>query len=291
MAQETWGLKLDQDLKEKLQSIIKEEFESSKDFMEQLISLYELNKLKQGENVLADEIDQLESLTRRINDIFINANAKIGNMLQDRDIKSEQQVTLKNKLIERLQADIEKLEQEKNYISGINDDLTNSNNEYLQEIATLTKSNTMMEDLLAEYKEKNNTLTSLLAVYKTDREQNKELKDQLQLITQELTETKTKLDLSNKEVINIKALLQTQSNNHQNELQELLTKHDDELVTLKKKTEIEANMKLLEVQQELQTKTQELQDKHNTEIQYYQSKYKDLLEKNPFQRAVLKAKR
>lgn len=297
MAQETWGLKLDQDLKEKLQSIIKEDFESSKDFMEQLISLYELNKLKQGSNVLTDEIDQLESLTRRINSIFINANEKIGNMLQEKDIKAEQQVELKNKLIERLQCDIAKLEQEKEHISSINDSLVNSNTEYSQEVSQLTKSNRIMEDLVSEYKEKNDTLTGLLSEYKADREQNKSLQEQLQIMVKELDETRTELELSKQEVVKVKASLQTQLNTHKNELQELLTKHSDELVTLKREIELEANMKLLEAQQELQSKTQllqeknnteikqyqsqiqALQDKHNVEIEQYQTKYKELLER------------
>ena len=80
MGQETWALKLDAELKEKVQEIIKADFDSSKEFLEQVVNMYELDQLKQGENVLVAEVEELESLTRRINGIFINANAKINSM-------------------------------------------------------------------------------------------------------------------------------------------------------------------------------------------------------------------
>lgn len=46
MAQETWGLKLDQEIKDKLQGIIKDDFGSSKEFIEKVINLYEMDKLE-----------------------------------------------------------------------------------------------------------------------------------------------------------------------------------------------------------------------------------------------------
>lgn len=279
MAQETWALKLDAELKEKLQGIIKDDFESSKDFMEQVVSLYELNKLKQGENVLIAEVEELESLTRRINDIFINANAKINTMLQDKDNKASEQVAYKDKLIEKLQSDIIKLEEEKENISSINDSLVNSNNEYLQEVNQFTKSNQTLEDLVAEYKDKNETLTGLLAEYKQDREQNKSLQEQIKILESKLNELNIASKEQAKRILDADHSLREQSNKHENELQELLRKHSDELSTTKQKAEIDANMAILELQQEYQSKIQTLQEKHNAEIEQYQAKYRELLEK------------
>lgn len=274
MAQETWGLKLDADLKEKVQEIIKKDFDSSKEFMEQLVSMYELHELKQSENVLTSEVEELESLTRRINGIFINANAKINTMLHDKDIKSEQQVELKQKLIERLQGDIVRVE-----ISSINDSLVNSNTEYAETVNQLTKSNQTLEDLVTEYKMKNDTLTGLLAEYKEDREKNKSLQDQLQALERELQQSRIEAQQDKQALAQITAKVQEQAEKHHKEILELNDKHIDELSTVKARVEIDANMRLLEVQQEFQGKVQALQDKHNTEIEQYQTKYKELLEK------------
>lgn len=279
MAQETWGLKLDADLKEKVQEIIKKDFDSSKEFMEQLVSMYELHELKQGENVLTSEVEELESLTRRINGIFINANAKINTMLHDKDMRADQQVELKQKLIERLQGDIVRVEQEKEEISSINDSLVNSNTEYTETVNQLIKSNQTLEDLVTEYKMKNDTLTGLLAEYKEDREKNKSLQEQLQALERELQQSRIEAQQDKQALAQITATVQEQAEKHHKEILELNDKHIEELSTVKARVEIDANMRLLEVQQEFQCKVQALQDKHNTEIEQYQTKYKELLEK------------
>lgn len=278
MAQETWGLKLDADLKEKVQDIIKKDFDSSKEFMEQLVSMYELHELKQEENVLTSEVEELESLTRRINGIFINANAKINTMLHDKDIRADQQVELKQKLIERLQGDIVRVEQEKEEISNVNDILVNSNRNYTEEVNQLIKSNTTLEQLMAEYREKNDTLTGLLADYKQDREQNKSLQGQNRELKDQLHEINVVATEQAKQIIETDKKLQDQADKHLNELQELSRKNSDELDTIKRKAEIDANMTILELQKEQQAKVQTLQEKHNAEIEQYQAKYKELLE-------------
>lgn len=274
MAQETWALKLDAELKEKLQEIIKSDFNSSRDFMENVISLYELNKLKQDENILASEIEELERLSRRINGIFINANAKINTMLQDKDSKAEQQSEKKNQLIERLQDTITNLEKEKENISSINDTLVNSNNEYLQQVNQLTKSNQTLEELVTEYKEKSDTLTDLLAEYKQDREQNKALQEQLKELQDKINE----LNAVSTEQANRILLADTEKEAHKNEIQQLSAKYNKDLDLTKLKFELEMNTKLLELKEEYQYSIQTLQEKHNTEIEQYQHKYRELLE-------------
>lgn len=278
MGQETWGLKLDAELKEKLQGIIKDDFESSKDFMEQVVSLYELNKLKQGKNVLTAEVEELESLTRRINGIFINANAKINSMLQDKDSRAEQQQELKQRLIERLQNDIAKLEQEKERVSNINDSLTVMNEDYKQQVNQLTKSKETLEQLVTEYKEKNDLLTGTLTEYKAEHENNKLLQEQNRELEDKLHELNVASTEQAKQIIDSDKKLQEQAQKHENELQELKAKHGEELNTTRARAEIEANMKLLELQVEHQAKIQVLQEKHNAEIEQYQAKYRQLLE-------------
>ena len=279
MAQETWALKLDSELKDRLQGIIKENFESSREFMEQLVDLYELDKLKQGDNILSAEVEELEVLTKRINGIFINANAKINTMLQDKDIKAEEQVVLKNRLIERLQRDIAKLEQEKSDISDINDRLVNSNQEYIETVNQLNKSTTTLEELVAEYKEKNDTLTGLLAEYKADREQNKILKEQIETQTLRVKQSIELEQERQRELIRATEKLKEQETKHTNEIEELLRKHSDELESEKRKYEMDSAMLVIKLKEENQSKLQAIQEAHNAEIEHYQVKYRELLEK------------
>ncbi|MGL5381727.1 hypothetical protein [Clostridium sp.] len=308
MAQETWGLKLDAELKEKVQDIIKSDFESSKDFLEQLVSTYELNKIKQGESVLTSEVEELESLTRRINGIFINANARVNTMLRDKDVQAEKQVELKSQLIERLQVNISKLEQEKVDAANKLNDIDKLNEEYKEEIKHLTESNQTLNALVTEYKDKNDTLAGLLAEYKEDGEdakkvrvENNELKDKLysaedqvskyeneisrykeQLVNQEdryKMQLQDKANNYNESIQNIEAKLQEQEKAHKESIEQVEERNRKELETVRREAEVEANLKILELQQEYQKKIQDIQERHNIEIEQYQGKYKDLLEK------------
>lgn len=290
MAQETWALKLDSDLKEKLQDIIRSDFDSSKEFMEQLVNMYELHQLKQGENILVQEVEELEALTRRINGIFINANAKINTMLQDKDTKIEQQTELKQKLIEKLQGDIIKLEQENNNIGDINDELVNLNDKKNEEVNQLTRSTSTLEELVAEYKDKNDTLTGLLAEYNQDREQNKELQSEINKITSKLQENILKHN-NESMILSQKAdYLQEKCAKYENDIididekyrvkiEDITNRNAIEQENMRISLEMEKNKAILDIQKDHQDGIHTLQEKHNTEIEQYQSKYKELLEK------------
>lgn len=278
MAQETWGLKLDSDLKEKLQSIIKEDFESSKDFMESLVGLYELNKIKKGDNVLVAEVEELEQLTNRINMIFINANARINTMLQDKDVKAGEQQQYKDKMIERLQNDIQKLEEEKGHISSINDELVNINTEHLQQVNQLTKSNQTLEELVTEYRAKNDTLTGTLTEFKSEHENNKILQDKIRELESKLNDLNIVAEKQAKTIIESDIIKQEQELKNSRDIDDIHARYKNEIETLKGKADIEMNKKILELQQQYQTKIQALQEKHNQDIEQYQVKYKELLE-------------
>lgn len=280
MAQETWALKLDLDLKEKVQEIIKNDFESSKDFLEQLVLLYELDKLKEDGNVLASEVAELETLTRRINTIFINANGKINTMLLDKDQKAAQQTELKVKLIERLQGDIASLEKEKEQFANANDQLVNLNSEYTEQVNQLTKSNLTLEELVAEYRTKNNTLTGTLTEYKQDREENKLLQVQIKELTAELNSLKLALSESKQNEQYALDNARDQAERYESKVQDLVHHHTTELLNQDKQAEMDLNMRILSLQQEQQLKAQAIQDKHNEEISAYQAKYKELLEQH-----------
>lgn len=278
MAQDTWGLKLDSELKEKVQSIIKNDFESSKDFLEQLVNLYNLNKLKQEGGVLSSEIDELESITKRINNIFINANEKVQSLLTDKDIKANEQVSLKQNIIERLQNTIKELEEDKERISGINDTLVESNTDYQNKTEQLIKTNITLEELVAEYKDKNSTLTGTLDEYKLEHNKNKELQEQVL----ELRKTISDLTSTNKtqlgEINILNRRLEEDTQKYQNELQSITNVYESRIKSEIEQAEIKHNRELVEQQRIHQSEIKDIQGRFASEIERYQTKYRELLE-------------
>lgn len=278
MATETWSLKLDSELKEKIQEIVKKDFESSQEFMEQLLNAYQNEKLNNNSDMLKGDIDTVNRAIRQIQDVFIGVNAKLGSMEEsyNQRIQVAQQSQEQEKQVYR--ENIEKLKSENEKISQANDKLVNINNELTEQVEQFTKSNSMLEQLVNEYKEKNDTLTGLLAEYKADHEANKNLKDELNMVKADKQKVENEVETQGKEIDKLNTKLIEQATTHENELQTIKSQHSVELGNATKQAEIDANMRILELQAEQQKKLNDLQEKHNAEIEQYQIKYKELLE-------------
>lgn len=273
MGTETWSLKLDAELKEKLQTIIKSDFDSSMDFVQELVYMYEVHKLKEAEYILSTEAAELESLTKRINRIFINANERINTVLLAKDDKATELVATKLELIERLQQNLSVIEKDKIQLISENSELIAKNTILQEEVSDLINRAKTTESLIKQNQEQNDTLINLISEYQEDREYNKKLQEQVKVLERRLEEINIVSTQQAKTIVETDTIIQGLTEKHQNELQELLTKHGDELTTLKTTSELDLNRAILRLQQEDQVKLQSLQEKHNYEVQQQQSKH------------------
>ena len=164
-------------------------------------------------------------------------------------------------------------------ISNINDELVNINNEYLQQVNQLTKSNQTLEELVTEYKNKNDTLAGTLTEYKAEHENNKILQDKIRELERKLNDLNIVAENQAKTIIESDVIKQEQALKHSRDIDDLHAKYENEIETLKARADIEMSKKILELQQQYQTKIQALQEKHNQDIEQYQVKYKELLER------------
>ncbi len=285
MAQETWAAKMDVELKTKLQEIIKSNFDSSQDFIERVLELYQLDQLKVGSQVFKDEIEELEALTRRINGIFINANEKINTMLIDKEREEASKLVLKEQLIGSLQEKIEELKQEKEQMSSMNEGLYHTNQEYKKEMEQMLKSREVLEDLVKEYKEKNDTLSALLTEYKADHGKVSMLQEAIDSKDQTIKQMQLQMDEQSRTIEKAGAELEEKNKvevalheEYQNRLQAVENKHQEQLAMVKDKCKLEYELQLIEVQKAYQSQMQTLQSQYTNEIHEYQSKYRALLE-------------
>lgn len=255
MANESWGLKLDQELKERIQEIIKNDFDNSKEFMNHIVSLYEVDKLKRSGSILNEEIDEMEILSRRMYNVLVNANEKINTLVTAQRDTFEKTLTQRQNTIDTLQRNIADLKEKMEEVSDANDKLVNLNNEYSQRVNQLTDSTSTSAALINEYKEKNAVLIKQLDNIPAYTAKIEELSSVIQTLRDENGSLQSKLNALELRCANLSSELEN-------------TKATDE-ITLK--------TALIELQQQHQKEIEDIQVRYRTEIDQYQERYKRLL--------------
>lgn len=176
MADKTFGVKVSEEMYEKVREVIESSGTSSKEWFERAIALYEMNAIKQGSSDYTQDLTELEHHTTRMYELIVN-------MIQ-------RSVHLKEYAVKEV---AEKLESKEAIIT----DLQQQNQEFKQDVETkkegilefekqveelgekLLANQTMLENnqaLISEYKDKNDTLSGLVTKYQGYAEENEALK-------------------------------------------------------------------------------------------------------------------
>jgi vacuolar-type H+-ATPase subunit C/Vma6 len=87
MADTTWGVKVSEDLKEKIAKALQDSDMSGKEFIEALLQTYEIQKIKESQPVIKADFDELQTLTSRINGIYANIAERIESMSNAKDME------------------------------------------------------------------------------------------------------------------------------------------------------------------------------------------------------------
>lgn len=181
MADKTFGVKVSEEIYEKVREVIETSGTSSKEWFERAIALYEMNAIKQGSSDYTQDLTELEHHTTRMYELIVN-------MIQ-------RSVHLKEYAVKEV---AEKLESKEAIIT----DLQLQNQEFKQEVETkkagilafeeqveelgekLLANQTMLENnqaLISEYKDKNDTLSGLVTKYQGYAEENEALKKSFEM--------------------------------------------------------------------------------------------------------------
>ena len=153
MADTTYAVKVNEDVRERLQKLVEDSGQSSKDFFADMVSQFELMNARKQVPVLAADIDELVKLTTRINNIFINVGERVLSMQESQQLEFKNEVKEKENLIGLLQKQIETLnhelaQREERVASALND--AKEALEAKKAVDKLKRENEKLNDLLAE---------------------------------------------------------------------------------------------------------------------------------------------
>jgi hypothetical protein len=117
MAQNTpFSVRMDDEDKERILKLIEESGRSNKDFMNLLLSCYEINKVKVEIPSLSEDINMLEALTQQINSLYLNMGKRIQTVQKTKDMQFEKDTVLLKEKIQSLTSENEKLKNDKNLL-------------------------------------------------------------------------------------------------------------------------------------------------------------------------------
>lgn len=290
MADVTYGAKVPEELKKQLEDLQKDSgLRTGKDFMQQLVNCYVIEKTKEQLPEVAQELKELQTLTQRIYNIYLNLGYRIENVTKEQQEQQEKELNKKNSIISDLQEKNESSKADFEALTEAYNNIVNQNNEYLQRVNELTESNNNIKALVEEYKGKNDMLLSDLAEYKQYRISNEELKKENETLTSELnkltfsnTNLEDQLKNTKEEIERIKTDNKNVLDAHREESELVLAKlheeHENALKQALNVAEIEKEKTILEIEKKHQKELQEIQINANNQINSYQSKVKVLLD-------------
>ncbi len=285
----TFGVKVPEELKKEISELMKSSGLSGKDFMQSLINVYQVEKTKEQLPEVTQELKELQGLTQRINNIYLNLGYRIDNLMKSKDSEIEQQLKKKDEIISNLQDQVAEFDNKNEVLTEAFNNSVNEKNELNSRVNQLTESNNNIKALVDEYRSKNDTLTGLLNEYKASKEENEALKERLNQANLRTLEINNEKIAMGREVEQLKGEVEKLTS----EINVLKVEHRNEIDTLKENNkeniekaiseitrakDSEKREEILNLKEGFQGRIQKTQEEAASKINEYQEKYKGLLE-------------
>lgn len=273
-----FSVRMEQEDKEKLLEMIQESGKNNKEFMNVLVSAYELNRAKTEIPEIAKDIEGLEALTQRINDYYVNIGKRIVDTQKSKDILYTKDMEIFKNRIEALKAENEKVNAELEGLKEAYNSTCEDNEELKKQIKQLTQIQESNSALIEEYRGKIDTLSGIIEEYKGYKAENETVKGLLADAQAKSVNQENSINKLNGEIENLNGSISALKEENKKAIADLNNKHIEELKASGEKAAIEKEKALLELNKEFNNKMQLQQEQFNKTIQEYQSKYRALLD-------------
>lgn len=242
----TYSVKVSEQDQDRLKALVNESGLNNKDFFINLLSIYEIQKAKETTPILTADIEELETLTRRINGIFVNASERINTLQREGTEERERQAETSQSTIALLQQRIDGMKQDSLHdeerIQGFIQDKERAEQHAAELQSRIKEFEQAAKDkqlLIEEYKSKNDTLTSIVDEYKAASEENKKLQSKNAEFTRKIEGLETQIKSLNEKseeratiyAAELERLKDTLNIEHEKSMLELRTEHQRELQT------------------------------------------------------------
>lgn len=284
MADRTFGVKVSEELHDKVKNMIENSGDSAKEWFEKAVALSELQSIKQGATDYSQDLNELEVHTARIYELVSNMVQR-SIYIKDHAVKEisdklEQKESVIGEYQEKTKLAVEELKQSKESIREIEQEKEELSNQLKQSLST----NENNQLLINEYKDKNDTLSGLVSKYQSFADENEKLKEQFasekDRLQSQVKEISIQNDDQQDEIKELKREIESIKNNHAAELERLTERKDYEREKSILEIEREYQQKLLHSNEEYNSRIKGLYDEINILRHEYEEKLEQLRKDN-----------
>lgn len=259
VADKTFGVKVSEELYDKVKEMIEASGNTSKEWFEKAVSLTEINAIKQGATDYSQDISELEVHTTRIYELVSNMIQR-SIYIKDHAVKEiADKLDQKEAIISEYQNKAMVSSEESKVSKQIADALEKEKEDLLKQLDEARSINFNNQLLINEYKEKNDTLSGLVSKYQSFAEGNEKLKEEYSKDRGRLQSQVNELTLqTHDQQDEIKRLNQ--------QIEIMTNSHGIELERLTERKEYEKDKAVLESERNLQEKLLKANDEYNEKI-------------------------
>ncbi len=251
MSDTTYSVKLDEKLKEKITTFVKESGVTAKEFFAKLIEMYEIEKYSEKGADHVREFKELENHLSRVRAIYSNLVEEFQSEAEALRDEARKSLHEKEKLEEELKNENKNLKSKLSELSTENKKMKSENARLNDEIKRLRSTDENKNALISEYKEKIESLKSSLSKFEGLVQENEKVK-------KALNDMKAYVQSLESEKKELKARVESL----QSSLSALRKTHATEIENMKAKAEFERESAVAKEKQNCQEKVASLMDEY-----------------------------
>lgn len=273
------SVRISDEVKQKFNELAQSEGINNKEFMEQVVKYYELNRAREEDSNMSSDINELQTITNRISDIYINIVER--NNIKNLEVKNVHKNELidKDKEVQKLNEDNILLKEEKkedNKKLSLLEKDQSDNKHIVKELQENTKSLKILNNMLGEKILKLNETNEKYIKYKDEI---LVLKIELDKLTNENMQFKLDLLNKNEETSRLVNQVNELKEINKNKIDEIETKVKQDIEIQKERDIFQMDKELLKVKEQQQLKMQELQETFNDRINILLKEKEEVAEK------------
>jgi len=256
------SVRISDELKQKFNELAQNEGINNKELMEQVVKYYELNRAREENSIMSEDIKELQTITSRMADIYIN-------IVERTNVKTIELKNIhRNELIdnniqtEKLKEELTLLKEDNKKINSLGKELSETkhiNKELQENIKSLKTLNNMQEEKISKLSESNEE-------YIKYKEEIIKLKLELDKSRGEIQQFNNELSIKKNEEDRLKKLIADLEESSKNKINELQIKAIQDIELQKERASLQVANELLKLKEEQQLKIQDLQENFSNKI-------------------------
>jgi hypothetical protein len=256
------SVRISDELKQKFNELAQNEGINNKELMEQVVKYYELNRAREENSNMSEDIKELQTITSRMADIYINIVER--NNIKALEVKNihRNELVDNNKEAQKLKEEITLLKEDNKKINSIGKELSETkhmNKELQENIKSLKTLNNMQEEKILKLSETNEEYIKYkdeIIKIKIELDESNEKKQQL---NNELSFKKNEATILMKQIEDLEKT-------NKNKIDELQIKAIQDIEMQKERTSLQVANEILKLKEEQHLKIQELQENFSNKI-------------------------